>query len=59
MFDSTPEARGQGRATRISISLGDVMVQRLQDLAQREGRSLSNLCARLLENALDQHERIE
>ena len=57
MTDSNPPARGQGRANRISVSLHDAMFERLQELSQREGRSLSNLCAYLLEVALQRHDQ--
>jgi hypothetical protein len=33
------------------------MFERLQELSQREGRSLSNLCAYLLEVALQRHDQ--
>lgn len=56
MTETKPAARGQGRGNRISVSLGDVMFERLQQLAEREGRSLSNLCAHLLEHAITHYE---
>ena len=52
MTDSSPEARIRGRATRISVSLSDGTLDALQRLAAKENRSLSNLCARLIERAL-------
>ena len=36
---------------KISVVLRQDVVQQLQDLAEFEGRSLSNLCAHLLEKA--------
>ena len=51
MSASTPSPR-KSRASRISVSLRDGTVERLQQLAQQEGRSLSNLCAHLLEQAI-------
>jgi metal-responsive CopG/Arc/MetJ family transcriptional regulator len=59
MTDSNPPARGQGRANRISVSLHDAMFERLQELSLQEGRSLSNLCAYLLELALQHHDQPE
>jgi len=59
MADSNPPGRGRGRANRISVSLHDAMFERLQELSQQEGRSLSNLCAYLLEMALQQHDASE
>jgi len=55
MTDSNRSGRGRGRANRVSVSLHDAMFERLQELSEREGRSLSNLCAYLLELALEQH----
>ena len=52
MTDSSPQARTRGRATRISVSLSDGTLDALQRLAAKENRSLSNLCARLIERAL-------
>ena len=52
MTDSSPQARTRGRATRISVSLSDGTLDALQRLAAKENRSLSNLCARLIEHAL-------
>lgn len=57
MTGSKAQARGQRRANRISISLHDAIYERLQELSQREGRSLSNLCAYLLEAALQRHDQ--
>ena len=37
---------------KISVVLRQDVVQKLQDLAEFEGRSLSNLCAHLLEKAV-------
>lgn len=59
MTDSNPLARGRGRANRISVSLHDAMFERLQELSLKEGRSLSNLCAYLLEVALQQYDEPE
>ena len=39
---------------KISVVLRQDVVQQLQDLAEYEGRSLSNLCAHLLEKAYKQ-----
>lgn len=50
-----PDPRGRGRSSRISVSLHDSLFRQLEALAQAEGRSLSNLCARLIETALDDH----
>ncbi|MEN9540984.1 MAG: CopG-like 1 or ribbon-helix-helix domain, 5 [Cyanobacteriota bacterium] len=52
MTDSKPAPRGRGRANRISVSLHDGLFRQLEALAAEEGRSLSNLCARLIETAL-------
>lgn len=50
-----PSASGsRSRGNRISVSLSDDHYAQLQQLSQTEGRSLSNLCARLLGMALDQ-----
>lgn len=57
MSGSKSRAGGQRRAKRISISLHDAMFERLQELSLREGRSLSNLCAYLLEVALQRHDQ--
>ena len=59
MLESRPATRAQGRSNRISVSLGDSLVERLQDLAEQEGRSLSNLCARLIEQAIEHYEQID
>ena len=37
---------------KISVVLRQDIVQNLQDLAEYEGRSMSNLCAHLLEKAV-------
>ena len=52
MTDSSPQARSGGRANRISVSLSDGTLHALQRRAAKENRSLSNLCARLIESAL-------
>lgn len=44
---------------KISVVLRQDVVQKLQDLAEYEGRSLSNLCAHLLEKAYQQQSRPE
>lgn len=44
---------------KISVVLRQDVVQKLQDLAEYEGRSLSNLCAHLLEKAYKQENRPE
>ena len=44
---------------KISVVLRQDVVQQLQDLAEYEGRSLSNLCAHLLEKAYKQENRPE
>ena len=44
---------------KISVVLRQDVVQKLQDLAEYEGRSLSNLCAHLLEKAYTQQSRPE
>ena len=41
-----------GRGNRVSVSLNDGTLDTLQKLAAQQGRSLSNLCARLIEGAL-------
>jgi metal-responsive CopG/Arc/MetJ family transcriptional regulator len=60
MTQSKPESftrapRGRGRASRISVSLHDSLFRQLEELAHAEGRSLSNLCAHLIETALTDH----
>ena len=57
MSDSPSVAPGRGRAARISVSLHDALVEELEQLARAEGRSLSNLCARLIETALPHYRR--
>lgn len=52
MTDSSRQSRSRGRATRVSVSLNDDTLDLLQTLAAQESRSLSNLCARLIESAL-------
>ena len=52
MTDSSSQARSGGRANRISVSLRDGILDALQRRAAKENRSLSNLCARLIERAL-------
>lgn len=59
MFEAKPDPRALGRASRISVSLAEPLLERLQELAEREGRSLSNLCARLLEHAIEHYESLE
>jgi hypothetical protein len=53
--DTRPGPRGRGRSSRISVSLHESLFRQLEELAQEEGRSLSNLCARLIETALEDH----
>ena len=50
--DSNPRRNGRGRANRVSVSLNDGTLDTLQKLAAQQDRSLSNLCARLIEGAL-------
>lgn len=50
--DSFDQARK--RPLRVSVSLRPTVYERLQDLSVDEGRSLSNLCAHLIEQALNQ-----
>ena len=45
-------SEGRGRVSRISVGLSEGTLNELQQLAAQEGRSLSNLCARLIEGAL-------
>ena len=52
MADSVSLSRAKGRANRVSVSLSDETLVAVQELAEQEGRSLSNLCARLIEGAL-------
>ena len=52
MTDSSPQRRGRGRGNRVSVSLNDGTLDALQKLAAQQDRSLSNLCARLIEGAL-------
>lgn len=52
MSDPTSANRSRGRAARISVSLHDGLLEELEQLALAEGRSLSKLCARLIETAL-------
>ena len=52
MTDSSSQARSRGRTNRISVSLSDGTLDTLHKLAAKENRSLSNLCARLIESAL-------
>ena len=40
---------------RVTISISDRLCRRLNDQADLQGRSLSNLCAYLLEVSADQH----
>ncbi len=42
---------------KISVVLRQDVVQNLQELAEYEGRSLSNLCAHLLEKAYKQEQK--
>ena len=51
-FGSELPFDGRGRTCRISVGLSDATVNELQQMAAQEGRSLSNLCARLIESAL-------
>lgn len=46
----------QTRSNRVSISLTPELYARLQALAVRDGRSLSNLCVHLLVSAISKHE---
>lgn len=46
----------QTRSNRVSISLTPDLYARLQTLAVRDGRSLSNLCVHLIASAISQHE---
>lgn len=57
MTDAKPITRARGRASRISVSLHEALFKQLEDLACEEGRSLSNLCARLIETALQNQRR--
>jgi metal-responsive CopG/Arc/MetJ family transcriptional regulator len=59
MFEAKPDPRAQGRCSRVSVSLPEPLLEQLQQLAQREGRSLSNLCARLLERSVADGERLD
>ena len=52
MADSVSLSRAKGRANRVSVSLSDETLVAVQELAEQEGRSLSNLCARLLERSV-------
>lgn len=51
MITTTPR---YSNSKRISIVLHPLLFTRLQGRSDQEGRSLSNLCAYLLERALDQ-----
>ena len=51
-----PSSQVEGRASRICINLRSETHELLRAIAQKEGRSLSNLCAHLLEQMLDQRE---
>lgn len=52
MADRISESSASRRANRVSVSLSDGTLDTLQQLAEQQGRSLSNLCARLIEGAL-------
>ena len=52
MSDASSQSRSKGRTNRISVNLNDATLEMLQKLAEQESRSLSNLCARLIESAL-------
>ena len=54
MSELSSASGSRPRGNRISVSLSDEHYAQLQLLSQTEGRSLSNLCARLLALALDQ-----
>jgi len=41
------------RSNRVSVSLNAQLYKQLQELSQKEGRSVSNLCAHLLATALE------
>jgi hypothetical protein len=51
-----PSSQVEGRASRICINLRSETHDLLRAIARQEGRSLSNLCAHLLEQMLDQCE---
>lgn len=53
---SDPSSARDARRSRISISLPTEVHGRLQVLSSRQQRSLSNLCALLLTEALDRAE---
>lgn len=53
MPESPSNARGRGRASRISISLPDELLDDLRSLSQRQARSMSNLCALILRSGVD------
>ena len=59
MADSVSLSRAKGRANRVSVSLSDETLVAVQELAEQEGRSLSNLCARLIEGAMRQGIRLD
>ena len=44
---------------KVSVVLRQDLVEALADLAEYEGRSMSNLCAHLLEKAIKQENRPE
>ena len=52
MVESSSQALSGGRANRVSVSLSGTTLDALQKAALKENRSLSNLCARLIERAL-------
>ena len=52
VVDSSSQLLRGGRASRISVSLSDGTLDKLQKVAAKENRSLSNLCALLIESAL-------
>jgi len=55
MAPSRPESEDSGRRdARVCINLHSETHESLRAIALREGRSLSNLCAHLLEQMLEQ-----
>lgn len=53
MPESPSDARGRGRASRVSISIPKELLEQLRFLSRRQGRSLSNLCALILQSGVD------
>lgn len=45
------------QTTRLTLTLPDAVDRRLRAMAERDGRSISNLAARILRDALEQWER--